>query len=195
MIGGFALVAYPATYAVSGITTFIVSHDGVVYQKDFGPKTPQVATAMKTFNPDKTWTKSRTTRARDDTPRGLLALGLCTSLLAGCTYYGVARARRLRSPRSIVRGPPHAMRCWRKACGSPGRPLDRTLRGDRSGSACSRWYARQADGSVRVRVQDGRRHDGRSAVDRADLGFLRSPDGTLNQSSSPPRLALGLTVV
>jgi len=57
MIGGFALVAYPATYAVSGITTFIVSHDGVVYQKDFGPKTPQVATAMKTFNPDKTWTK------------------------------------------------------------------------------------------------------------------------------------------
>jgi len=57
MIGGFALVAYPATYAVSGITTFIVSHDGVVYQKDLGPRTAHIANAMKTFNPDKTWTK------------------------------------------------------------------------------------------------------------------------------------------
>jgi len=57
MIGGFALVAYPATYGVSGIMTFLVNHDGVVYQKDFGPKTTQVANAMKTFNPDKTWTK------------------------------------------------------------------------------------------------------------------------------------------
>ena len=57
MIGGFALVAYPATYGVSGIMTFLVNHDGVVYQKDFGPKTTQVANAMKTFNPDKTWKK------------------------------------------------------------------------------------------------------------------------------------------
>jgi len=57
MIGGFALVAYPATYGVSGITTFIVSHDGDVYQKDFGPKTSEIANAMKTYNPDKTWTK------------------------------------------------------------------------------------------------------------------------------------------
>jgi len=57
MIGGFALVAYPATYGVSGIMTFLVNHDGVVYQKDFGPKTTQVANAMKTFNPDKTWNK------------------------------------------------------------------------------------------------------------------------------------------
>jgi Protein of unknown function (DUF2950) len=57
MIGGFALVAYPATYAVSGITTFMVSHDGIVYQKDLGPKTAQIANAMKTYNPDKTWTK------------------------------------------------------------------------------------------------------------------------------------------
>jgi hypothetical protein len=65
MIGGFALVAYPATYGVSGITTFIVSHDGVVYQKDFGPKTTQIANAMKTFNPDKTWTKA----ASDASPR------------------------------------------------------------------------------------------------------------------------------
>jgi len=57
MIGGFALVAYPATYAVSGIMTFMVSHDGIVYQKDLGPRTAQIANAMKTFNPDKTWTK------------------------------------------------------------------------------------------------------------------------------------------
>jgi hypothetical protein len=57
MIGGFALVAYPATYAVSGIMTFMVSHDGIVYQKDLGPRTAQIANAMKMFNPDKTWTK------------------------------------------------------------------------------------------------------------------------------------------
>jgi Protein of unknown function (DUF2950) len=55
MIGGFALVAFPAKYAVSGIMTFIVSHDGVVYQKDLGPKTTQIAEAMKTYNPDRTW--------------------------------------------------------------------------------------------------------------------------------------------
>jgi hypothetical protein len=65
MIGGFALVAYPAIYGVSGITTFIVSHDGTVYQKDFGPRTAQVANAMKTFNPDKTWAKV----ASDESPR------------------------------------------------------------------------------------------------------------------------------
>jgi len=65
MIGGFALVAYPATYSVSGVTTFIVSHDGTVYQKDLGPRTAQIANAMKTFNPDKTWTKI----ASDASPR------------------------------------------------------------------------------------------------------------------------------
>jgi hypothetical protein len=58
MIGGFALVAFPAKYGVSGIMTFIVSHDGVVYQKDLGPKTPQIAEAMKTYNPDRTWQKT-----------------------------------------------------------------------------------------------------------------------------------------
>ena len=57
MIGGVALVAFPATYGSSGIMTFIVSHDGVVYQKDLGPKTTQIANAMKTYNPDKTWTR------------------------------------------------------------------------------------------------------------------------------------------
>jgi Protein of unknown function (DUF2950) len=58
MIGGFALVAYPASYGASGIMTFIVNQDGVVYQKDFGPKTAQAANAMKTYNPDRTWAEA-----------------------------------------------------------------------------------------------------------------------------------------
>ena len=58
MVGGFAVVAYPATYAISGVKTFIVNHDGVVYQKDLGPKTVKLAKTMKTFNPDKTWEKA-----------------------------------------------------------------------------------------------------------------------------------------
>jgi hypothetical protein len=57
MIGGFALVAYPAKYASSGIMTFMVNHDGVVYQKDLGGKTGAIAQAMKLFNPDSTWKK------------------------------------------------------------------------------------------------------------------------------------------
>ena len=56
MIGGFALVAAPAEYAVTGIKTFIVSHDGVVYEKDFGPKTLDEFQKMERFNPDKSWT-------------------------------------------------------------------------------------------------------------------------------------------
>jgi hypothetical protein len=56
MIGGFALVASPAEYAVTGIKTFIVSQDGVVYEKDFGPKTLDEFTKMDRFNPDKSWT-------------------------------------------------------------------------------------------------------------------------------------------
>jgi hypothetical protein len=58
MIGGFALVAYPAQYGVSGIMTFVVSHDGVVHQRDLGLKTTQAATAMKTYNPDSTWARA-----------------------------------------------------------------------------------------------------------------------------------------
>lgn len=58
MIAGFALVAFPAEYGVSGVTTFIVNHDGVVFQKDLGPHTRAVALGIKTFNPDGTWTKS-----------------------------------------------------------------------------------------------------------------------------------------
>jgi len=57
MIGGFALVAYPATYANSGVMTFIVNHDGVVYQKDLGPNTAAIARKMTRFNPDASWKK------------------------------------------------------------------------------------------------------------------------------------------
>jgi len=56
MIGGFALVAAPAEYGVTGVRTFIVSHDGVVYDKDFGPKTLDEFKKMDRFNPDKSWT-------------------------------------------------------------------------------------------------------------------------------------------
>jgi hypothetical protein len=58
MIGGFALVAYPAKYGSSGVVTFIVNHDGVVYQKDLGKNTEKAALAMKLFDPDSTWKKA-----------------------------------------------------------------------------------------------------------------------------------------
>ena len=57
MIGGFALAAYPAKYASSGVMTFIVNHGGAVYQKDLGLSTHQSAQAMTHFNPDSTWNK------------------------------------------------------------------------------------------------------------------------------------------
>src|SRR5213080_808399 len=55
MIGGFALAAAPAQYRVTGVETFIVSHDGVVYEKDLGPDTLKTFQSMDRFNPDKTW--------------------------------------------------------------------------------------------------------------------------------------------
>ena len=55
MIGGFALVGYPAEYGDSGIMTFIVNQDGVVYQSNLGKDTEKIAKAMKKFDPDKTW--------------------------------------------------------------------------------------------------------------------------------------------
>ena len=56
MIGGFALVAAPAEYRVTGVKTFIVSNDGVVYEKDFGDATLDEFKKMELFNPDKSWT-------------------------------------------------------------------------------------------------------------------------------------------
>jgi Protein of unknown function (DUF2950) len=57
MIGGFALVAYPAEYDSSGVMTFLVNHSGDVYEKDLGAETEAIAGAMKTFDPDDTWVK------------------------------------------------------------------------------------------------------------------------------------------
>ena len=55
MIGGYALVAAPAEYGVTGVKTLMVSHDGVVYEKDFGEKTAEEFKKLERFNPDKTW--------------------------------------------------------------------------------------------------------------------------------------------
>jgi hypothetical protein len=57
MIGGFAAVAYPAEYGNSGVMTFIVNYEGVVYQKDLGSNTEKEARAMERFDPDETWKK------------------------------------------------------------------------------------------------------------------------------------------
>jgi hypothetical protein len=55
MIGGFALAAAPAQYQVTGVKTFIVSHTGVVYEKDLGPNSLDLFEKMERFNPDKSW--------------------------------------------------------------------------------------------------------------------------------------------
>jgi hypothetical protein len=60
MIGGFAMVAYPAQYGVSGVMTFMVNHEGTVYQKDLGKGTAKTAQMMQLFDPDKTWKKVET---------------------------------------------------------------------------------------------------------------------------------------
>jgi len=59
MIGGFALVAWPAEYGSSGVVTFIVNHDGVVYQKDLGDDTAKLAEDLQAFDPDETWKKAQ----------------------------------------------------------------------------------------------------------------------------------------
>jgi hypothetical protein len=61
MIGGFALVAYPAEYRNSGVMTFLVNYNGTVFQKDLGPKTAELAEAVTSFNPDPTWKKVEVT--------------------------------------------------------------------------------------------------------------------------------------
>jgi hypothetical protein len=59
MVAGFALVAWPAEYNVSGVMTFIVNQNGTVYQKDLGPKTAEIAKAMTLYNPDRTWKRAQ----------------------------------------------------------------------------------------------------------------------------------------
>jgi hypothetical protein len=58
MIGGFALAAAPAEYLVTGVKTFIVSYEGIVYQKDLGPDTLKIFKDMELYNPDKTWDRT-----------------------------------------------------------------------------------------------------------------------------------------
>jgi hypothetical protein len=58
MLGGFAVVAWPASYRSSGVMTFLVNHDGVVYEKDLGAQTASIASHMTRFNPDATWSKA-----------------------------------------------------------------------------------------------------------------------------------------
>lgn len=55
MTGGFAVIAYPARYGVSGIMTFMVNQDGLVYEKNLGKRTAAIAAKMTTFNPDASW--------------------------------------------------------------------------------------------------------------------------------------------
>jgi len=55
LTGGVALLAFPAQYKVSGVMTFIINQNGVVYQKDLGEKTPDLAVAVTEYNPDSTW--------------------------------------------------------------------------------------------------------------------------------------------
>jgi Protein of unknown function (DUF2950) len=57
MIGGFALVAYPAEYGNSGVMTFVVNYSGTIFQKDLGERTARIAERMTAFNPDQTWKK------------------------------------------------------------------------------------------------------------------------------------------
>jgi len=67
LIGGFGLAAAPAEYRVTGVMTFIVGPDGVVYQKDFGPDTLKTFQSMDKYNPDKTW-KETEDDVEDDSP-------------------------------------------------------------------------------------------------------------------------------
>jgi len=59
MVAGFALVAWPAEYGVSGVMTFVVNQNGMVYEKDLGLKTEAVARAMTLYNPDRTWRRAQ----------------------------------------------------------------------------------------------------------------------------------------
>ena len=58
MIGGFGVIAWPVRYGDTGVMTFIVNQDGVVYQQDLGPQTAEKAGVIASFNPDKGWVKA-----------------------------------------------------------------------------------------------------------------------------------------
>ncbi len=62
MIGGFAVIAYPARYGASGVTSFMVNYDSVIYEKDLGKNTKAIASAVTTFNPGAGWKKTEPTK-------------------------------------------------------------------------------------------------------------------------------------
>ncbi|HVN21388.1 MAG TPA: DUF2950 domain-containing protein [Dongiaceae bacterium] len=70
MIGGFALVAVPAEYRVTGVKTFMVSYDGIVYEKDLGPTSIDVVKQMDRYNPDKSWAVTNDESDSDDPTAG-----------------------------------------------------------------------------------------------------------------------------
>ena len=57
MTGGFALVAYPAEYLDSGVMTFIINQDGILYEQDLGEHTIEIASRIKEYDPDSNWRK------------------------------------------------------------------------------------------------------------------------------------------
>jgi hypothetical protein len=59
MTGGFALAAFPVRYGISSLLTFIVNQEGIIYQKDLGPKTVVLGNRMTVFDPDESWTKGQ----------------------------------------------------------------------------------------------------------------------------------------
>jgi DUF2950 family protein len=75
MIGGFALVAVPSEYRITGVKTFMVSYDGIVYEKDLGPDSVNVVKNMERYNPDKTWHRTDDQWPPDTvpTPDGVLS--------------------------------------------------------------------------------------------------------------------------
>jgi DUF2950 family protein len=70
MIGGFGLVAVPAQYRVTGVKTFIISYDGIVYEKDLGPNSLEIVKNMERYNPDKTWYRTNDQWPADATGAG-----------------------------------------------------------------------------------------------------------------------------
>lgn len=66
MLGGFALIAFPAEYGSSGVMTFIVNHDGVVFSKDLGPDTAKAAVAIDSFDPDSDWKREEAIEHPDE---------------------------------------------------------------------------------------------------------------------------------
>ncbi len=59
MTGGFAMVAWPAEYGQSGVMTFLVNRQGIVFEKDLGAQTAELVKAMTAYDPDKTWIPAR----------------------------------------------------------------------------------------------------------------------------------------